>query len=93
MNLEDLVDNSKTDKNTIHSYLPLYEQLLNKRKETALNVLEVGINLGGSIKLWHDYFTNATIFGLDIISIDNDIICDEIKNNDRIKLLTSINLA
>lgn len=90
MSLIDLVDNSKTDKNTIHSYLPLYEQLLNKKKETAINVLEIGINLGGSIKLWHDYFTNATIFGLDIISIDNEIIWNEIKNNDRINLLTSI---
>lgn len=36
MSLIDLVDNSKTDKNTIHSYLPLYEQLLNKKKKKLL---------------------------------------------------------
>ena len=59
MSLEDLVDNSRTDKNTIHSYLPLYQNLLISKKETAKNVLEVGIFLGGSIKLWSDFFING----------------------------------
>jgi len=39
MCLEDLVDNSRTDKNTVHSYLPLYQKLLISKKETAKNVL------------------------------------------------------
>jgi len=43
MSLEEIVDNSRTDKNTIHSYLPLYQTLLISKKETARNVLEVGI--------------------------------------------------
>jgi hypothetical protein len=51
MSLEELVDNSRTDKNTRHSYLPLYQNLLIKKKQTAKNVLEVGICFGGSIKL------------------------------------------
>ena len=55
MSLETLVDNSRTDKNTRHSYLPLYQELLIKKKETATNVLEVGIQMGGSIKLWSDF--------------------------------------
>ena len=62
-----LVYNTKTDKNTTHSYIPLYEKLLSNKRLTAKNVLEIGVNEGGSIKLWHDYFTNATIYGLDII--------------------------
>ncbi len=41
MNLEEIADNSRTDKNTIHSYLPLYQKLLIGKKETAKNVLEV----------------------------------------------------
>ena len=56
MNLEELVDNSFTDKNTNHSYLPLYQQLLVNKKKTAKNVLEIGISCGGSIKLWADFF-------------------------------------
>ena len=43
MSLEQIFYNSRTDKNTVHSYLPLYEKLLISKKETAKNVLEVGI--------------------------------------------------
>ena len=56
MSLSTIVDNSRTDKNTIHSYLELYQSLLVHKKNTAKNVLEVGIYCGGSIKLWHDFF-------------------------------------
>jgi len=69
MSLEELADNSRTDKNTTHSYLPLYQQLLFSKKETAKNVLEVGICHGGSIKLWSDFFTNATVYGIDVMSL------------------------
>jgi hypothetical protein len=89
MSLETIVDNSRTDKNTIHSYLPLYEKLLSNKKETAMNVLEVGICHGGSIKLWNDFFTNATVYGLDIININN--VWDGLKNNKKIILYTSTN--
>jgi len=87
MSLEEIVDNSRTDKNTVHSYLPLYQKLLISKKETAKNVLEVGIYEGGSIKLWSDFFTNATVYGLDIINIQN--IWEGIKYNDKIILHTS----
>lgn len=87
--LEFLADNSRTDKNTTHSYLPLYEHLLRERKESAKNVLEVGIYLGGSIKLWRDYFTNAHVYALDIMHISQ--IWDVLKNDERITLHTSTN--
>ncbi len=92
MSLEDLVDNSKTDKNTTHSYLHLYNELLTKKRFTAKNVLEVGIGdfgekNGGSIKLWRDYFTNATIYGLDILPINR--VIDELLNDPRVILYTS----
>jgi len=88
MSLVDLADNSRTDKNTTHSYLPLYQKLLVNKKETAKNVLEVGIFHGGSIKLWNDFFVNATVYGLDIMNIND--VWDGIKNNDKIILYTSI---
>ena len=87
--LERLIDNSITDKNTIHSYLPLYEKLLTSKKETAKCVLEVGIYNGGSIKLWKDFFTNAVVHGVDIIDINT--VWSEIKNNRDIVLHTSTN--
>jgi hypothetical protein len=87
MSLLEIIDNTRTDKNTSHSYLSLYQKILEKKKDTAKNVLEIGIQTGGSIKLWHDYFVNATIYGLDTM---NEIkLWDKIKNNDRIKLYCS----
>jgi hypothetical protein len=87
--LSELVDDKITDKNTCHSYLDLYNSLLCSKKETAKNILEVGIYRGGSIKLWHDYFQNAMIYGLDHDPIDR-YITNEIKNKERIYLFTSI---
>jgi hypothetical protein len=95
MSLEEIVDNSRTDKNAWHSYLPLYEKLLVSKKETAKNVLEIGIGdynqgitNGGSIKLWYDYFKNAKVHALDICPLEK--VWDGIKNNDRILIYSSI---
>ena len=87
MSLEEIADNSRTDKNTLHSYLPLYQNLLISKQQTAKNVLEVGIANGGSIKLWSDFFTNANVYGLDIMNMDN--VWEGIKNNEKIILHTS----
>jgi hypothetical protein len=95
MSLLELVDNTRTDKNTEHSYLGLYEKLLQSRKHTAKNVLEIGIGIpefhggknGGSIQLWHDYFPNATVYALEIMDIDR--IYEGILNNPRIKVYPS----
>ena len=94
MSLQEIVNNSKTDKNTTHSYLELYQKLLISKKETAKNVLEVGIGdfgekNGSSIKLWRNFFTNATIYALDILPIDR--VMDELLNDDRVILYTSSN--
>jgi hypothetical protein len=93
--LIDLVDNTKTDKNTCHSYIPVYQKLFELKKNNTNNILEIGIGEpmqnkenGGSIKLWHDYFPNSTIFGLDIHDISN--INEEIIDKERIKLYTSV---
>ena len=87
MSLQEIVDNSRTDKNTLHSYLPLYQKLLINKKETAKNVLEIGIYHGGSIKLWNDFFKNATVYGLDIIHMND--VWEGIKNKEKIILHTS----
>ena len=70
MFLRELIDNERTDKNTSHSYLPIYQSLFEKRAESARRVMEIGIYKGASIKLWNDYFTRAIIHGIDIESDD-----------------------
>jgi hypothetical protein len=95
LKLIDLIDNTKTDKNTSHSYLETYERVFNAKKYNYNNILEIGIGEpkqnkenGGSIKLWYDYFPNSNIYGLDIISETE--VNDEIKNKERVHLLTGI---
>jgi len=77
------LNNSHTDKNTVHSYLPLYDDLLKPIKNTKGNILEIGVYVGGSIKLWSDYFTNATIYGCDI---SPKCQMESLKNNDKVVL-------
>jgi hypothetical protein len=79
-----LINNDKTDKNTTHSYIELYEELLHSKQFTAKNILEIGVQRGGSVKLWHDYFINATVYGIDIIPITDT--WDKIRCEPRIKL-------
>lgn len=92
--LEDLIDVNfyYTDKNTIHSYFTIYNELFSPIRETSNNILEIGIgnfNIknGGSLLLWHMYFNNALINGIDIIS--NDQIYDVILKNNKIKTYTN----
>jgi len=57
-----------TDKNTKHCYIDkIYNKFdTNNYYLNIKNVLEIGISKGDSIRLWHDYFINATIYGIDI---------------------------
>lgn len=66
MSLKELVVGKHTDKDTVHSYIDVYDEYFASRKSTAAQVLEVGIFQGGSILLWQQYFTNAEVTGLDM---------------------------
>lgn len=58
-----------TDKNTCHSYIEnFYELEFEKYKYEEIDLLEIGIETGGSLKLWKEYFINSkSIIGLDIL--------------------------
>ena len=87
--------NGYSDKSTTHSYIDLYNKLLFKIKDKALNVLEIGIGNwndsvnGASILLWLKYFKQANIYAIDIIS--QQYMINDIKNNDRIKIFSETN--
>jgi hypothetical protein len=75
--LRSLSDPTKTDKDTCHSYLDVYDELLTPLKDSAKNVLEVGILKGGSIEMWNRFFTSATVHAVDITpppALDGDRI-------------------
>lgn len=88
MLLKDLVDNSRTDKNTVHAYLDLYQKLLEDKKDTSKNILEVGIGGGGSIQLWNDFFLNADIYSIDITPMN--WVFEKLLPLDRVTLYTGV---
>lgn len=55
----------RTDKHTTHSYAPVYQELLGHRTESIRSVLEIGVNSGDSLHVWHNWFPNAMVWGLD----------------------------
>lgn len=62
-------NNYHTDKYYLHSYIPIYDKLFLNFKEKSCNLLEIGVQNGGSIALFRKYFMNATIHAIDIESI------------------------
>ena len=53
------------DKGTVHDYLPTYERHMTRRDNVT--VCEIGVWFGHSIAMWNEYFTNSTVYGLDIV--------------------------
>jgi len=56
-------------------YLTVYEPYLTPLTESTTSLLELGVNRGGSLELWAEFFPNATVVGIDIkdiIEIDQD---------------------
>ncbi len=83
MNLLELYQTKKyrTDKNTTHSYINhLYNSLFLDKRQSATNVLEIGVHHGGSILLWRDYFINATIDAIDIHDCYDKLDTDRINH-------------
>lgn len=55
-----------SDKGTIHSYLPSYDQLFTPYRDLDINIFEVGYQHGGSSVLWERYFSKAIIKSIDV---------------------------
>lgn len=64
----DSYETGGTDKNTCHSYIEnFYEKEFDSYREREVDLLEIGIETGGSLKLWKEYFVNSkSIVGVDI---------------------------
>lgn len=77
--LKELVQGKETDKDTLHSYIEVYEQLFDKRKDIVRNVLEIGVFYGGSLLLWKEYFEKAVILGLDVNKMYRIPLDDRVK--------------
>ena len=70
-----------TDKQTIHSYGPVYETLLAPFENTKSTFLEVGVNVGGSMMLWHDLCPKSLVLGVDCINVVHPSIFERMEND------------
>lgn len=48
-----------------NGYTEFYSRYFDPIKTEVKKVLEIGVSFGGSIRMWHDYFKNAMIYGID----------------------------
>ncbi len=68
--IQNILESHETDKHnaTEHSYGDFYASLFSKyNREGKLNILELGIQRGGSLFAWREFFPNANIWGVDIV--------------------------
>jgi hypothetical protein len=71
--LNELAIKHVTDKSSIyHDYCDEYEFFLNGYRDKAINLLEIGIANGSSMRMWLDYFShpNTRVYGVDVNNID-----------------------
>lgn len=64
--LQDIGLKYGTDKATHHEYLDFYAEYLPKRNFKG-RLLEIGIRDGSSLRMWHEYYPDAEIVGIDIV--------------------------
>jgi len=64
----------------LHGYTPFYDREFSKWRDEPIRLLEIGLNVGASIKLWLQYFSKAEVHGMDIVDfkfampIDEDLL-------------------
>lgn len=67
MTLDEIAIKHGTDKSSNgHSYCQYYDMFLCHLRNTPINLLEIGIDKGDSLKMWKDYFPLGRIHGVDI---------------------------
>jgi hypothetical protein len=88
--LTDIANSFGTDKGTLgpsarwigHNYTDIYAAYLECRRDTQMNILEIGLGVlgehwdsrivhgrntgGASLKMWQEYLPHANIFGIDV---------------------------
>jgi len=68
MKISEILSKYDTDKIVGHSYGEAYDKLFEKFDRNAeISILEIGIQKGGSLCAWRDYFPNAAVTGVDIV--------------------------
>jgi len=86
--LMELADKYGTDKRSEdHNYVLMYEKLL--KTIDVYSLLEIGLGAGGSVKMWIDYFPEASIYCIENFGEENERVWN--KADGKIEGLNLIN--
>jgi len=66
LTLSEILRRNRYDTDKSDEYLRNYERACGHLRGVPIALLEIGVNKGGSLLLWRDYFTQAQIFGVDL---------------------------
>lgn len=66
MEMSELLIKYGSDKCKEHSYELLYDQFFRNIGDHPIDFLEIGVQYGGSLMAWKDYFPKAKVTGIDI---------------------------
>ena len=82
MSLIDIGKKYPSSKN-VSGFIQLYEKYFSALKDSKINILEIGVENGDSLRIWREYFTNANICGIDIDKKDFKIDNVDIRQGDQ----------
>lgn len=63
------------DRDSTHSYIYVYEEILAPYRHTAKNILEIGLMSGESLRMWTEYF-DGKVYGMDCSETPIDGLAD-----------------
>ena len=70
MDISEILAKYDSDKVTVHYYGPTYDGLFRRfDRNKDLDVLEIGVQRGGSLMAWAEYFPHARVTGVDIVDV------------------------
>jgi len=82
--LRSFFDNAKHSSDKWEPYFNIYERHLNALRDEEINLIEVGVQKGGSLDMWSNYFPKAK----KITGIDIDVECKNLRyDDDRIDIV------
>ena len=82
MNLIEIGKKYPSSKN-ISGFIQLYQKYFSSFKDSKINILEIGVENGDSLRIWREFFTNANICGIDIDQKDFKIENVDIRQGDQ----------
>lgn len=57
-----------SDKCQVHTYQIIYDEMFScYERDATLDILESGVEFGGSLSAWKEYFPNAKVTGVDVL--------------------------